>query len=107
MQNYESLSDKGVNKAHEEETVNGYVPKKCDLKCYRCRYRGICIIPRKIIETEKRVTRNNLFGNTTLLNNKYRLNGPITIRSYKRKLLRDLNSKKKKPYDKDSEKNSQ
>jgi len=101
MQNYDSSVDK--SKAPEEETVNGYVPRRCDFKCYRCRYRGICVIPRKIIDAEKRVTRNNLFGNTTLLNNKYRLNGFPAIRGYKKRLLRDLNSKKKKLYDKDSE----
>jgi|GEM_PF-2676054 len=104
MKNYESSVDKGANKAPEDENTHGYIPRRCNFKCYKCRYRGICVIPRKIIETEKRVVRNNLFGNTTLLNNKYRLNGFLSIRGYKRRLLRYLNSKKKKSYDKDSEK---
>jgi len=99
MQNSKSSTEK--TKASHEDTVHGYVPRRCDLKCYKCRYQGICVIPRKIIEAEKRLIRNNLFRNTILLNNKYRFNDFPRILGYKKNLLRYLTNLKKKPYNKD------
>jgi len=103
MENYKSVN-KSASKTSDEENVHGYIPRRCDLKCYKCRYQGICVIPRRIIEARRRFLRNNMFGNRILLNNKYRFNDFLPIFGYKKKLLRYLtNLKKKKLYSKDAE----
>jgi len=100
MQNYKSIN-KNSNKA-SEEIVHGYVPRRCNLKCYKCRYQGICVVPRRLIEASKRTIRNNIFRNMSLLNNKYKFNDFLTTLGYKKKLLRYLTNLKKKLYNKDS-----
>jgi len=72
------------------------------LKCYKCRYQGICVIPR-IIEARRRFVRNNIFGNMTLLNNKYGFNGFLKVLGFKKKLLRYLTNPKKKLYGRNSD----
>jgi len=101
MQNSSSTVDKRSNEASYEENIHGYIPRKCDFKCYKCRYRGTCIISRRLTEARKPFTRNML-ENTFLNNNKYRLNDLPTTLGYKKRLLRHLISLKKKIY-KDSE----
>jgi len=103
MQNYESTANKNSNKKSLEENVHGYIPRRCDLKCYKCRYQGICIIPRRIIEARKRFIRNSMLGNKSPLNNRYRLNDFLPIFDYKKKLLRYLTTLKGKLYRKDLE----
>lgn len=105
MKNYKSV-DKGVNKnsnkASNEETVHVYIPRRCDQKCYKCRYQGICIIPR-MIEARKRSIINNILG-MPVLNSKYKPNDFLIILGYKKRLLRYLaNLKKRKLYSKESE----
>jgi hypothetical protein len=101
MQNYKSVN-KNSNKSSNEGKVHGYIPRSCDLKCYKCQYQGICIIPRRLIKAKKRSIRNSILGNRIPINNKYKLNDFLQIFGYKRKLLRYLaNLKKKKLYNKD------
>ena len=101
MQNYKRVN-KNSNKSSNEGKVNGYIPRNCDLKCYKCRYQGICIIPRMLIDTRKRFVRNSILR-ISLSNNRYRLNEFPQIFGYKKKFLRYLvaNLKKKKSYNKD------
>jgi len=104
MQNYKSSVDKNSSKVSNEENIHGYIPRRCDLKCYKCRYQGICIIPRRLIEARKRFIRNSIFGNMSLINNKYRFYDFLTFLGYKKKILKYLtNVKKKKFYNKYSE----
>jgi len=104
MRNHKPSINRNSSSACEEENIHGYIPRKCDLRCYKCRYQRICIIPRRLIETRKRSIRNNILRNVTPLNNKYGLNDILPILGYKKKLLRYLvaNYKKKKLYGKDS-----
>jgi hypothetical protein len=104
MQNYESASNKNSCKISDEGNVHGYTTRKCDLKCYKCRYQGVCVIPRRIIEARKRFIRNNKLG-MDLFNNEYRFNHFLPIFGYKKKLLIYLvtNPRKRKLYGKDSD----
>lgn len=72
------ISKKSENEQVNEEKVRGYVPKNCDFKCYKCRYQGVCILPRRLIEARRRyaigVENKNL-----LFNRKYRLNSLASI----------------------------
>jgi len=100
MQDYKSSTDDIQNKASGEENVYGYIPKKCDLKCYKCRRQGICVILRIFVEARNRSIRNYIFR-TSLPEYKYRLNDFLPI-SFKKKLTRYLtNPKKRKLYNKD------
>jgi len=101
MQNKPSINK---NRTSNEENLYGYIPRKCDLKCYKCRHQGICIVPRGLIEAGKRSIRNNIFRNVTPLNNKYGLKDFLPILGYKKKPLRYpvAYNKKKKLYSKDS-----
>jgi len=102
MRNYGSAVRRS-NNAFEKKNVRGYVPRRCDLKCYKCRYQGICVVPRILIEAGKRTIRNNIFRNMSLLDNKYKFNDFPTILGYKKRLLRYLTNLKKKLYNKDKE----
>ena len=101
MDDYES-ANKNPNKTSDEEGFHGYVPRKCDLKCYKCRFQGICVIPRRIIDARKQFISNN-FSRSVLHKNGYGLNGFLSILGYKKKLLRYLPDPKKKIYGKDEE----
>jgi len=105
MQNYKSSIKANSNRTSNEENVHGYIPRKCDFRCYKCRYQAKCVIPRRLTEARKRFIGNNVLGNMTPLNNKYRRNVFLPILGYRKRLLRYLliNHKKKKLYNKDSE----
>jgi len=72
--------------------LHGYIPSKCDLKCYKCRYQGTCIIPRRLIGARRRyafaIENKNLF-----LNRKYGRNSfgsmLLSLEDY-RKIFRSL-----------------
>jgi hypothetical protein len=101
MEDYNSSVNKNSSNA-SRENAHGYIPRRCDLNCGRCRYQGICIIPRMLIDTRKRFVRNSILRNRILINNKYRLNDFPQIFGYKKKLFRYLtNLKKKRLYSKD------
>jgi len=103
MKNSKSSGDKSSNNSSNDENIQGYIPRKCDLNCYKCRYQGVCVIPRRLIEERKRFIRNNMLG-LPLTNDKYRLNDFPIILGYKKKFLKYLNNlKKKKHYNKNSE----
>jgi len=79
-----------------EERAGGYVPKHCDLKCYKCRYQGVCIVPRRLMAAWRRYALEN---KNFLLNRKYELNSLSSIllssRNY-RKILHSLISSMKR-----------
>jgi hypothetical protein len=103
MQSYKSSVNKNSNITSDEENFHRHIQRRCDLKCYKCRYQGICVIPRRLIEAGKRSIRNNIFGNMSLINNKYRFNDFLKILGYKKKILGYLvTNLKKKLYSKDS-----
>jgi hypothetical protein len=102
MQNSKPV-DKNPSKPLDEKNVHGYLPRRCDLECYKCQYQGICIIPRRLLEAGKRFVGNNRFRNMSSNNNKYGFNDFLEIFGYKKRLLRYSVTirKKKKLYGKD------
>jgi len=83
MEGSESSVNKNSGKASDKENVRGYTPRHCDLKCYKCRHQGDCVIPRRIIEARRRYMRNSMTKNTvSLLNDTYGLNTVSSLRKY-------------------------
>jgi len=72
----ETNSQKSNNKQIDNKNVRGYIPRKCDLKCYKCHYQGICIVPRSLISALGRYVRGNKhFPN----NGEFGLNGMDSV----------------------------
>jgi len=102
MQDSESLVDKSSSKASDKENIRGYIPRHCDLKCYKCRHQGDCVILRRIIEARRRYLRNSMAKNTaSLLNDIYGLNAISNLRKYGNRFSRYVLAKllRKRPRD--------
>lgn len=55
----ETDSQKSNNRQIDNKNVRGYIPKKCDLRCYKCHYQGFCIVPRSLVSTLGHYVRGN------------------------------------------------
>jgi len=83
MEDSESSTNESSSRASDKENVRGYTPRHCDLKCYKCRHQGDCVIPRRIIEARRRYMKNSRTTNAVaLLNNRYGLNTVLNLRKY-------------------------